>query len=210
MPRFASIASTISRNPRAAPAGSGASESAEMTATPPAPAAMTAPALPASMPAIPQNGNAGARRRSAPAMRANPSRPIGDSSAASTASHKRRRCRRNRRVDRRRLGRFHAFDRQADDRVRPEQAAGIVDRHVFRPEMHAIGARSERDVDAVVHHEGHAGGASAALIARAVSIMAGYRCACRVIAPVSRRPRQHAVRGRRGRARRRGRDRRWR
>src|SRR4029079_18473442 len=46
VPRFASIASTISRNARAAGAGSGTSESAEITATPSAPAPMTAPALP--------------------------------------------------------------------------------------------------------------------------------------------------------------------
>jgi hypothetical protein len=48
-----------------------------MTATPSAPAPITGPALPASMPAMPTIGNCGARRRNAWAMRDNPSRPIG-------------------------------------------------------------------------------------------------------------------------------------
>ena len=77
VPRFASIPSTISRSPAAAAAGSGASDNAEMTATPSAPAAITAAALPASMPAMPHSGSCGARRRSTAATRENPSVPIG-------------------------------------------------------------------------------------------------------------------------------------
>jgi hypothetical protein len=48
-----------------------------MTAMPSAPAPMTAPALAASMPAMPQTGKFGARRRSAAATRAKPCVPIG-------------------------------------------------------------------------------------------------------------------------------------
>src|SRR5271170_8455082 len=77
VPRFASMPSTISRNVRAVAAGSGASVNAEMTATPSAPAAITAAALLASMPAIPAIGKFGARRRRVLAMRESPSVPIG-------------------------------------------------------------------------------------------------------------------------------------
>ncbi len=47
------------------------------------------------------------------------------------------------------------LDRQADDRVRPEQGPRIFDRHVVRPDMHAVGAGGERHVDAVVDDERH-------------------------------------------------------
>src|SRR6516162_4483050 len=76
-PRFASVASTMPRKVRAAAAGSGASDSAEITATPSAPAAMTGAALPASMPAMPQTGSFGARACSAAITRARPAVPIG-------------------------------------------------------------------------------------------------------------------------------------
>src|SRR5581483_9876685 len=76
-PRLASAASTTWRNAREAAAGSGASDSAEITATPAAPAAITGPALAASIPAMPQTGNCGARRCRASITRANPSGPIG-------------------------------------------------------------------------------------------------------------------------------------
>ena len=46
-PRSASAASTTARNSRAAACGSGASDSAEITDTPSAPAPITAAALPA-------------------------------------------------------------------------------------------------------------------------------------------------------------------
>ena len=35
-------------------------------------------------------------------------------------------------------------------RLRAEQAPRILDRHVVLPDMHAVGAGGERDVDAVV------------------------------------------------------------
>src|SRR6185437_8281237 len=80
-PRFANIASTARRSARAAAAGSGSSDSAEMTATPSAPAPITAPALLASMPAMPQTGSSllrsPARRLSTAMMLASPCGPIG-------------------------------------------------------------------------------------------------------------------------------------
>jgi hypothetical protein len=53
------------------------SESAEITATPSAPAAIASPALLRSIPAMAQSGNVGERRRNTATMRANPSGPIG-------------------------------------------------------------------------------------------------------------------------------------
>ena len=46
------------------------------------------------------------------------------------------------------------------------KAPRVLDRHVVRPEMHAVGTRRKRDIDAVVDDERHVNGASAALIAR--------------------------------------------
>jgi hypothetical protein len=50
-----------------------------MTATPSAPAAITSPALLASIPAIPQTGRSGIRRRSTAIIFASPAGPIGGS-----------------------------------------------------------------------------------------------------------------------------------
>src|SRR5581483_9270794 len=74
---FASAASTTPSNSRAAASGSRAIDKAEMTDTPSAPASITAAALPALMPAMPQVGKPGLRRCSASMTRARPARPIG-------------------------------------------------------------------------------------------------------------------------------------
>src|SRR5262249_19725267 len=78
-PRSASALSMIARNSRAASGGLGASESAEITATPSAPAVMVAAAFDASMPAMAQIGSSARRRRSTCAMRARPPTPTGGS-----------------------------------------------------------------------------------------------------------------------------------
>ncbi len=65
------------RKPRAAAAGSGVSDSAEITAMPSAPASMTAEALFASIPAMPATGSFGERARNTAMMRAKPGGPIG-------------------------------------------------------------------------------------------------------------------------------------
>src|SRR5262249_394915 len=75
--RFARTVSTIPLKLFAAAVGSGDRDSAEMTATPSAPAAITSPALPTWMPAMPQTGRSGARRRSTAMIRASPAGPIG-------------------------------------------------------------------------------------------------------------------------------------
>ncbi len=142
---------------RAAAAGSGASDNAEMTATPSAPAPITSAALLASMPAMPHTGNS----RRAAVQHADDTRQPGgtdrrvllllrqrdiDAAAADIVDQ----------LDRRGLGLGHALDRQADHRARPEQAARILDRHVVRPEMHAVGAGGERHIDAIVDDQRHA------------------------------------------------------
>src|SRR5262249_3794114 len=76
-PRCASASSTTPRSCRAAARGSSLSDSAEITATPSAPAAMTSPALRASIPAMPHSGSFEERRRNTPTMRLNPAGPIG-------------------------------------------------------------------------------------------------------------------------------------
>src|SRR5258707_8348746 len=78
-PRCTSASSTTPRSCRAAARGSSLSESAEITATPSAPAAMTSPALRASIPAMAHSGNSGERLRNTPTMRLNPAGPIGGS-----------------------------------------------------------------------------------------------------------------------------------
>ena len=65
-PRRASAPSTTPRKSCAAVPGSAASDSAEITATPSAPAAITSAALPAVMPAMAQIGNSGSRARRPP------------------------------------------------------------------------------------------------------------------------------------------------
>ena len=156
VPFFASMASTTSRRPRAASAGSGASESAEMTATPSAPAAITAPALLASMPAMPRSGSAGARRRST----------RGDFGKAHRADRRAVLRLGERRIDAADAGVIDQFDwdrlrgrdsldRDADNGTRRKKLARILDRHVVRPEMHAVGTRRQRDIDAVVDDERH-------------------------------------------------------
>src|SRR5262245_23932061 len=75
--RRASAPSTTARKFCAATAGSGASESADITATPSAPAAMTSAALSELMPAMAQIGNFGCRARTMSTMARRPLMPIG-------------------------------------------------------------------------------------------------------------------------------------
>ena len=114
-----------------------------------------------------------------------------------TRSRTHRRCRHSREERSAPLRRLRdGLDRQPDDRARPKKPPRILDRHILLPDMHAIGPGRERDVDAVVDEERHPKGASAALIARAVSTMCASRRACREAAPGWRRPRRPAVRAR--------------
>src|SRR5450830_103268 len=76
-PRRASALSTTARRFCAAFPGSGASESAEITATPSAPAAITSAALLSLMPAMAQIGHFGSRARIACTIARKPARPIG-------------------------------------------------------------------------------------------------------------------------------------
>src|SRR6185369_9356921 len=76
--RLASAASTTRKMSSAAAVGLGASDSAEITDTPSAPASITGAALPALMPAMPQVGNPGFRRCSASITFAMPAIPIGE------------------------------------------------------------------------------------------------------------------------------------
>ena len=50
----------------------------------------------------------------------------------------------------------HALDRQPDDGVAPKHPPRDLDRHVGLPDMDAVGAHRQRDVDAVVDHQRHA------------------------------------------------------
>ena len=59
-------------------------------------------------------------------------------------------------IERRGVGLGNRFDRQADDRVAAEERAGVLDRHVVGPEMHAVGFGGERHIDAIVDDERHA------------------------------------------------------
>ncbi len=156
-PRFASVASTMPRNVRAAAAGSGASDNAEMTATPSAPAAITSAALLASTPAMPQTGSFALRRFNTLDDARQPGGPDRrflllfrqrdiDAARADIVDQ----------IDRRGFGFGHRFDRQADDRAGPAKPPRIRDRHVVRPEMHAVGAGGERHIDAIVDDEGDA------------------------------------------------------
>ena len=95
--RFASAASTTRSISRAAARGSGASDSAEITETPSAPASITGAALPALMPAMPQVGKSGL----APMQRLDDARHAGDADRRffgrpSTSCRRRRRCRHSR------------------------------------------------------------------------------------------------------------------
>jgi len=55
------------------------------------------------------------------------------------------------------LGLRNGLDRQADDRLRPHQRARILRRHVVLADMHAFRTAGQRDVDAIVDQERHAG-----------------------------------------------------
>ena len=54
----------------------------------------------------------------------------------------------------RRLELFRVSDGQPDDEIRSEQTPRIRRRHVVLAEMHAIGARGEHDIDAIVDDQG--------------------------------------------------------
>ena len=75
--RAGAPSSTTARIAFAAAVGSGASDSAEITDTPSAPAAIVAPALAALMPAMAHDGNFGSRCGRRRRCGASPSTPIG-------------------------------------------------------------------------------------------------------------------------------------
>ena len=136
----------------------GCIDSAEITATPSAPASITAAALLASMPAMPHTGKsvlARAQRRHDRAQAANTDRRIrivlrgGRIDAADARIID---C-----LERRRIRQRHRLDRQPDDGRWPEQPPRVCGRHVVLPDMHAVGAGRERDIDAIVDHQRHAG-----------------------------------------------------
>ena len=162
--------STTPRSSRAAAVGSGASDSAEITATPSAPAAITAAAFAASIPAMPHVG----KFRSAGAKHGDDARESLDADGLALLLLRQRGVHAPdadvvQQIDRRGLRLLNGLDRQPDDRARPEQTPRILDCHVLLPDMHAIGAGGERDIDAVIDHQRHGNGASAALMARASS-----------------------------------------
>ena len=140
--RSASAASMTARSSRAAACGSGASDSAEITATPSAPAAIVAAALDASMPAMAQIGKLRRRGGETPrrSARDRPA-PIGglglsfdvvaNTPPIADVVEK---------IDRRGLGLRDRLDREPDDRPRAEQPARVRDRHVVLADMHAVGA----------------------------------------------------------------------
>ena len=196
----------------AAARGSGASDSAEITATPSAPASITGAALPALMPAMAQIGKSGLARDAAPAMtRAMPAMPIGvflvvlrgravDAADADIVEQIERRV---------------ARAARAVLMVSPMIASGPSSRRASagamssQPMCTPSAADGERDVDAVVDHQRHAQ-PSAALMARARSIMT--RVSAELVAqaaPASRRRRPACGRDRPGRGRRPPPDRRW-
>ena len=149
--------STTPRSSRAAAVGSGgASESAEMTATPSAPARMVSAALPASIPAMAQSGKLPARRRNDLRDARKPGEPdrlVGivlrgrDVDPADTDIVEQ--------FDRRGLRPRNRVDREPDDRIAAQQAPRIRNRHVALPDMHAVGTRHQRHVDTIVDHQRH-------------------------------------------------------
>ena len=156
LPRFASVASTMPRNARAAAAGSGVSDIAEITATPSAPAPMTAAALIASMPAMPAERQFGRA----------PMQGLDDAGETLRPDRGVLLLLRQRRIDAagthivdqfdgRGLGLRHGFDRQADERIRSEQPPCILDRHIVRAEMNAVGSCGKRHIDTVIDDERH-------------------------------------------------------
>ena len=177
------------RSSRAAALGSGASDSAEITATPSAPAAMTSAALLASMPAMPQVGRsafARAERRDDAREAGNADRRIGivlrgrgeDAADADIVEQ----------IDRRGLRLRDGLDRSPMIASGPSSRRASCDRHVVLADMHAVGARRERDVDAVVDQERHAERRQRRLDgARALDHGARRRRACRATARASRR-----------------------
>src|SRR5215813_10956231 len=59
-------------------------------------------------------------------------------------------------LDRRRLGLLDGLHRKPDDRVGAEKPARILDRHVLLPDMRAVGAGRERNVDTIVDQQRYA------------------------------------------------------
>ncbi len=144
-----------------------------MTATPSAPAAMTAAALPASIPAIPTIGRSRARRR----------KTSGDLGNTLRAYWRHFCCFRDRgvdapdagiinKIDRSSFGLGNSFDRQPDNCLRSEQPARICGRHIVGPDMHSVGSGGERHVNAVVDDKSDVKRRQSGLDRRAVSTMA--------------------------------------
>ena len=158
LPRRASAPSTAARNSCAAFAGSAARDSAEITATPSAPAAIVSPALLALMPEMAQIGNPGLRARTACAMARRPAMPIGAlASVLRAGGVHRANADIIEKLERSGLRLFDAAQAQPDDGRAPEQQARIGHRHIVLSDMHAVGFGRERDIDAVIDQQRHAG-----------------------------------------------------
>ena len=207
--RLASAASTMARRSRAAACGSGASDSAEITAMPSAPAAMTESALLASMPAMAPIGRSGSRAAHLGEDRAQAGKPDrririvlgrgGEHAADADIVEM---------LDRGMRRLLEGLDAEPDDRMRTEQPPRILDRHVVLPQMHPVGAGRERHVGAIVDQERHAERRQpAADRPRGLHHGLGRADACRATAPAWRRRARAGTPARRDRGRRRARDR---
>ena len=193
------------RPPRAARArpraGSAASDSAEITATPSAPAAITSAGV------VGVDAGDGAdrkarrsRARIASAIARRPSRPIGARGLSFDVVRVDAADRRRSRADRAARPRACAtrLDRQPDDGAAAEQPRASAGRHVVLADMHAVGAGGQRDVDAVVDEQRHAARRQRRLErARLLDHGAGRRRACRAAGPTWRRRRPAGGRDRR-------------
>ena len=155
-PRCASARSTMPRSSCAAAFGSGASDRAEITATPSAPAAITSAALEPSIPAIAAIGHS--RRALA--------HDCGD---LAQAGHTDRRigivlrprgehaADRNivEMLERRGVGLRYGLETSPMIALRAEQQPRIAGRHVVPADMNAVGLGGERDIDAIVDEQRH-------------------------------------------------------
>ena len=196
-PRSPAPASTIARSAPRRGRGSLGSEDAEITATPSAPAAITARRIARRRcRRWRTTGNPACARRSASTMRAGRRAPIGGSGCPSRSSHRRRRCRHSRSAS------SGAARRPAPTVLidspmiasRPEQPPRVL-RRACRPGRHArrrlppASATSTRSLIS----ERHAVPASAALMrAGALDHARACRRACRAAAPASRRRRRRS------------------